>query len=47
MYYLRFAVRSIWWVAGLVVAAFCLYFVARLAWQLALYFDRTLFASPW
>ena len=47
MYHLRLLVRGIWWVAGLVVAAFCLYVVARVCWHLAMYMDRTIFSTPW
>jgi hypothetical protein len=47
MYYLRAAVRTLLWLVGLVVAALCLFVVSRIAWQLAHYLNRTIFAAPW
>lgn len=45
--YLRFSVRAVWVLNGLLLASLSVYVVGRFCWYLARYLDRTLFLSPW
>jgi hypothetical protein len=44
---LRFAVRAVWSLVGLVLALFVLWFFAEFTWHLAEFLGRTVFAGPW